>query len=110
MSITFNDTINAGAASKSTQALMVTDATSYKEALNNCAAVHESLFNIEHISPSFNLSATIGHLVYDQPLSTTQKYWVDSAQGPCHATNSAGEISTVSCFEQLPALCTQNAP
>lgn len=75
-----------------------------------CSEIQESLINLEEIKSSFNLSAVLGHLTYDGPLDNSQLYWVAAAPGNCQATNAEGKIKVVSCFNQLPGLCTQNAP
>ena len=89
---------------------MLTGTTSHEEASKACSDIHEKLLDLKDTSQSFNLTAILGHLVYNSPVNTAQQYWVSSAPGYCQATNAYGKISDVNCLEQLPALCSQSAP
>jgi hypothetical protein len=100
-----------GTQSTWTEAILILDNTvSNQEAALTCTALHESLVDPDNQSSSSRLGTILSQRVQTGSQNSTQLYWVSSANGFCRAINAAGMVVTVSCYEELPALCTQSAP
>ncbi|KAK8255577.1 Alpha/Beta hydrolase protein [Phyllosticta capitalensis] len=98
-----------GTPSSGNAALVLSTLQTHQEAVYNCAALGEILWQP---SNSSNASSEIGlsYLGYADPSTEDSEYWIqESTIGNCRAIGQDGIIHELDCSTQLPALCSNSA-
>lgn len=98
-------------------AILLNSPRTWTSALSSCGALSENLWS-PHVQ-DFNggLNSSLAYEVFSKRLRYDQLLWIGnqgytstSCRLECLAIDISGKTHYVKCSEELPALCTQNAP
>ncbi|PYI05664.1 carboxylesterase [Aspergillus sclerotiicarbonarius CBS 121057] len=105
---------NLGPANNGTAAVLVYDRLPYSSARVRCASIGEGLYPLQN-APQANateLGYQLDYLVYAKSLQENSSLWIaNSSPEECQAySQRLKRIISVSCDQELPALCTSSVP
>ncbi|KAF2475679.1 alpha/beta-hydrolase [Lindgomyces ingoldianus] len=103
--LTHND-LYGNASSRQAAVIVLSTPQSQDKARSNCAAIGETLWALGNSTKDLGF---LRYLDYDKTTNERSVHWIGGSSG-CRAITPEGEIQTISCGTQLPALCSQSAP
>ncbi|OOF90993.1 hypothetical protein ASPCADRAFT_13220, partial [Aspergillus carbonarius ITEM 5010] len=105
---------NLGPANNGTAAVLVYDRLPYSSAQVRCASIGEALYPLQDApqSNATELEYQLDYLVYAKSLQENSSLWIaKSSPEDCQAySQRLKRIISVSCGQELPALCTSSVP